>query len=162
MGEHSYRSSIRGDWIGGLKRGNKPGKEITLEINRYPIKKKSSQAEEWTKKILLHNCQCTYNLQLGMASWRGWTQWVWLCLSQLLLELVLGCREALRQSSGEGKMQSEMWESWSWFRGPQTCYNEARAIGFSDSWISRSYWESCCGMAEQTSPILYLVQVKRK
>lgn len=31
---------------------------------------------------------------------------------------------------------SEMWENWSWFRGPWAC-DKAGTTGFSDTWTSR-------------------------
>lgn len=39
------------------------------------------------------------------------------------------------------KAQSEIWESWSWFRSPQA-YDKARKVGFSNPWTSACDWES--------------------
>lgn len=48
-------------------------------------------------------------------------------------------KEAPRHRAGAG--EAEMWEQQSWFGGPGTC-DKTQAKGLSDSWTSRSRWES--------------------
>lgn len=53
----------------------------------------------------------------------------------------VGLQGSSETASRVGKSQTEMWESRSWFRGPQT-NDKVRTVEFSGSWTSRCHWES--------------------
>lgn len=64
-------------------------------------------------------------LPQGINIWVGRTQNVWLFLYFAITWWVWGCREAMEHCSRGGKVQSEVWDGWSWSRS-LTTWNDSQ------------------------------------